>query len=84
MGAIVLFLALIGIIRYFKHNIFVLSLTITSFFALLLSFGYTFPILFDVFFYYFPMFSSFRAPVMSLVLLHLSMPILAGFGLKAL
>ena len=40
--------------------------------------------LFDIFFYYFPKFSSFRAPVMSLVLVHFSAPILAAFGLKAL
>jgi len=30
------------------------------------------------------MFSSFRAPVMALVLMHFTLPILAGFGLKAL
>jgi hypothetical protein len=30
------------------------------------------------------MFTSFRAPVMALVLMHFTLPILAGFGLKAL
>jgi hypothetical protein len=84
MGAIVIFLALLGIFRYFKHNIFVAALTTTAVFALILSFGYTFPILYDLFFYNFPMFTSFRAPVMALVLMHFTLPILAGFGLKAL
>ncbi|MCL2039205.1 MAG: YfhO family protein [Bacteroidetes bacterium] len=84
MGAIVLFLALIGIFRFFRESVFVKALTITSIFAILLSFGYTMPVLYDLFFYYVPMFSSFRAPVMVYVLLHFAMPILAAFGLKAL
>jgi hypothetical protein len=74
----------LGIIRYFKHNILVCALTIISVFAILLSFGYTFPVLFDLFFYHFPRFSSFRAPVMALVLVHFAMPILAAFGIKAI
>ena len=84
MGAVVLFLSLIGIFRFFKENVFVMSLTIASIFAILLSFGYTMPILYDLFFYNFPKFSSFRAPVMSYVILHFAVPILAAFGLKAL
>ena len=84
MGATVMFLALLGMIRFFKTNTFVQALTVTTFFGLFLSFGYTFPILYDFFFYYVPMFSSFRAPSMALILLHLTMPILAAFGLKAI
>ncbi len=84
MGAVVLFLALIGIFRFFKESVFVKALTVTSIFAILISFGYTMPILYDLFFYNFPKFSSFRAPVMVYVLLHFAMPILAAFGLKAL
>ena len=84
MGATVMFLALLGMIRYFRTNILIKSMTIIMFFGLLLSFGYTFPILYDLFFYYFPKFSSFRAPVMALILMHLTVPILAAFGLKAL
>jgi hypothetical protein len=84
MGAVVLFLSLIGIFRFFKENIFVKALTVTIIFAIFLSFGSTLPILYDLFFYNFPKFSSFRAPIMIYVLLHFAVPILAGFGLKAL
>ena len=84
MGATVMFLALLGMIRYFKKNTLVQAMTVTTFFALLLSFGNTFPILYDFFFYYVPMFSSFRAPSMALVLMHLTMPILAAFGLQTI
>jgi hypothetical protein len=84
MSALVMFLALLGILRYFKTNTIVQAMTVTMFFGLLLSFGYTFPILYDLFFYHFPRFSSFRAPSMALVLMHFTVPILAAFGLKSI
>lgn len=84
MGTVVMFLALLGMIRYFKSNTLVQAMTVTMFFGLLLSFGYTFPILYDLFFYNFPKFSSFRAPCMSLILMHFTVPILAAFGIQAL
>jgi hypothetical protein len=84
MSAIAMFLALLAIIRYFKENSFIQAITIIMFFGLFLSFGYTFPILYDLFFYHIPMFSSFRAPSMSLALMNLTIPILAAFGLKAI
>ncbi|MGI6369442.1 MAG: YfhO family protein [Ignavibacteria bacterium] len=84
MGGIVMFLALLGAIRFFTKNVFVQAMVITSLFALLLSFGYTFPIIFDFFFYHFPKFSSFRAPSMALVLMHFCIPVLAAYGLVAL
>lgn len=80
MGAIVFFLALFGIVTKWKEPI-VKFLTILSGIALLISFGKTFPVLFDLMFYYFPFFDKFRVPSMILVLVQLSLPVLAGFGL---
>ncbi len=80
MGVLVFFLALFAIIMDWK-NPFVRYLTILSGFALLVSFGKTFPILFDLLFNYFPYFDKFRVPSMILVLVQMSMPVLAGLGL---
>ncbi|NTW32017.1 MAG: hypothetical protein HGB12_05235, partial [Bacteroidetes bacterium] len=82
-GILTILLAIIGIIYNFKKNILVQSLTIISFLALILSFGRTFPILFDLMFYNFPYFSSFRAPVMIHIMINVSFVILAGFGIKS-
>jgi hypothetical protein len=80
MGIIVFMLALLGIFTSWKEP-FVRFLTILSGIALLVSFGKNFPILFDLLFYYLPYFDKFRVPSMVLVLVQLSVPILAGFGL---
>ncbi len=80
MGVLVFFLALFAIIMDWK-NPFVRYLTILSGFALLLSFGKTFPILYDLLFYNLPYFDKFRVPSMILVLVQMSMPVLAGLGL---
>jgi len=80
MGIIVFFLALFGIFTCWKEP-FVKYLTILSLIALLISFGRTFPVLFDLMFYYFPFFDRFRVPSMILVLVQFSFPILAGYGL---
>ena len=84
MSALIIFLALLGCVTYFKKSTLVQAMTIASLFALLLSFGYTFPVLYDLFFNYFPKFSSFRAPSMALVITHFCVPILAGFGLSSI
>lgn len=83
MGVLVLGLGIIGLL-YFRKDRFVQSLIIITLFAILLSFGKNFPLLYNFFYYYFPSFSKFRAPSMSLVLVHFSIPILAGYGLMAL
>ena len=83
-GVITLLLAIIGIIYNFKRNIFVQSLTVIIIFFLLLSFGRTFPVIFDLFFNHFPFFSSFRAPVMIHYYIDLAFVILAGFGLVSI
>lgn len=82
-GVVTLLLAVIGIYFFFRKNVFVQSLTVIIVFFLFLSFGRTFPLIYDLFFYYFPFFSSFRAPVMIHYYIDLAFVILAGFGLKA-
>ncbi|RJP71284.1 MAG: hypothetical protein C4539_05250 [Ignavibacteriales bacterium] len=81
MGVIVFFLALFGMITCWKNR-FVRYLTIVTVLALLISFGRTFSPVFDLMFYYFPYFDKFRVPSMILVLVQLSIPMLAAFGLQ--
>lgn len=83
MGILILFLALFGIITN-RKNVFVQFLAFLSLFALILSFGYTLPILYDFFFYNVPLFNKFRAPSMILALVHFAFPILAGYGLSSI
>ncbi|GMU85176.1 MAG: membrane protein [Ignavibacteriales bacterium] len=81
MGVLVFFLALFAAVTMWKDHL-VKYLVILNFFALLLSFGSTFPLLFDLFFYYLPYFDKFRVPSMILVILQMHFPILAALGLK--
>jgi hypothetical protein len=80
MGVLVFFLGLFAIITCWKEP-FVQFLTILSGIALFISFGKNLPLLFDLMFYYFPYFDKFRVPSMILVLVQMSFPVLAGFGL---
>jgi hypothetical protein len=80
MGVIIFFLALFSMIVDWKNPL-VRFFTILSLIALLISFGSTFPVLYDLMFNYFPFFNKFRVPSMILVLVQLSFPILAGLGL---
>lgn len=48
---------------------------------LLLSFGRTFPLIYNLFYYHFPGFDNFRSPSMILHILQIIFPILAGLGL---
>ncbi len=80
MGVIIFFLAIFSMIINWKDP-FVRFLTILSIIALLISFGRTFPLIYDLMFNYFPFFDKFRVPSMILVLVQLSFPILAGLGL---
>lgn len=81
MGVLVFFLALFAIVTCWKNPL-VKFLAILNAFALLLSFGGNFSVLFDLFFYYFPYFDKFRVPSMILVILQMHFPILAAVGLK--
>ncbi|MBT8392411.1 MAG: YfhO family protein [Ignavibacteria bacterium] len=80
MGVIIFFLALFAIITDWKNPL-VRFLTVLALIALIISFGRTLPLLYDLMFYYFPFFDKFRVPSMILVLVQLSFPILAGFGI---
>ncbi len=80
MGVLVFFLGLFAVFTKWKDPM-VQFFTILAGFALLLSFGKNFPILFDLMFYHFPYFDKFRVPSMSLVLVQMSFPMLAGLGL---
>ncbi len=81
-GIVVFVLAIIGIFTLWKRDRLVPPLTIITMFAILLSFGGNWPILFRPMFNYFPFFNSFRAPMMALVLMQLAFPILAALALE--
>jgi hypothetical protein len=83
MGIGVLLLAAIGAVRHWR-NTFVQFLLALAAFSLLLSFGRTFPLLYDLFFYHVPSFNKFRAPQMALALLQFAVPVLSGFGIASL
>ena len=80
MGVIVFFLGLFAMFACRKDP-FVKFLTILVVISLLISFGKNFSPVFDLMFYHFPMFNKFRVPSMMLVLVQVSFPLLAGFGL---
>jgi hypothetical protein len=80
MGVTVIILALIGLYRLRKEPL-VQYLGIVIGFALLVSFGREFPLVYDLMYRYFPMFNKFRVPVLILMLLQFCIPILAGYGI---
>ena len=81
-GVIVLILAVTGIFYNFRKNPFVQAMTVISVVFLFMSFGRNFSLIYDLFFNYFPYFSSFRAPVMIHHFMNIAIVILSGFGLK--
>ncbi|MBD3409357.1 MAG: YfhO family protein [Ignavibacteriales bacterium] len=84
MGVVVFALAIFGAVTQWRRHLFARFLAILSIVALLISFGRNFPILFDPMFYLFPYFDKFRVPSMILVLVQVSAPLLAGFGIMRL
>ncbi len=80
MGVIVFFLTLFAVFTRWEEPL-VQFLAILSGISILISFGRTFPLLFDLLFYYLPLFNKFRVPSMILVIPQMCFPILAGFGL---
>jgi len=84
LGAIVLLLAIIGVVFNFKENIFVRFLVFLVIISLFISFGKEFPLVYDIFFYYVPYFNRFRVPSMILALVMFAVPVLAGFGLSSI
>lgn len=81
MGAAVFFL---GLLSFYinRKNPFVQFLGILVIISLLISFGRTFPVLYDLMFYHFPFFDKFRVPSMILVLVQISFPILAALSIN--
>ena len=80
-GTVIFFLALIAIFALWKKDRLVPPLAIISLFALFLSFGSNFPLIFRPMFEHFPVFNKFRAPMMALVLMQMCFPILAAIAL---
>ena len=82
-GVVIFALALFALFTRWKEPI-------VQFFGILvvlyifISFGKNFPLIFNLFYYYFPMFNNFRVPSMILHITQLFFPILAGFGLMKL
>lgn len=83
MGVITLILAAIGFMKN-RKNRFVQFSAVAAVLALLLSFGRTFPLFFNLMFYHFPLFNRFRSPSMILVIVQIFVPILAAFGIDSL
>ncbi len=83
MGAAVLILALIGFARY-RRDPFVVYLGILVVGSIFIAFGKEFPIIYDVLYRFAPGFNKFRIPSMILVLVQLSVPLLAAYGVRAI
>ena len=83
-GVLTMLLAFIGIYYNFRKSFMVQSLVVISFISLILSFGRTFPMLYDILYYNLPYFSSFRAPVMIHIIINVAFIILAGYGIKSI
>lgn len=83
MGVVFLALAIIGMIMYRKDP-FVQYLMVLTGIALLISFGRTFPVLYDLMYHYAPMFDKFRVPSMILILVHIALAICTAYGIKGI
>lgn len=83
MGIIILLFAVWGFARNRKDP-FVMFLALTVVFALFVSFGKEFPLVYKLMFDYFPLFSKFRVPSMILILAQIAVPLLAAFGIASL
>lgn len=83
LGILIFIFGLMGI--YFQRkNPFIQFLTILVVLSVLISFGRTFPIVYDLMFYYFPFFNKFRVPSMILNLVQIAFPILAAIGIYSI
>ncbi|HMS64764.1 MAG TPA: YfhO family protein, partial [Ignavibacteria bacterium] len=83
-GVITLTLFIIGIIFNFRKSPVVQAMTVITLIFLIMSFGRNFSLLYDLFFYYFPFFSSFRAPVMIHHFMNIAIVIVSGYGLLSI
>lgn len=79
MGIVILALGLFALIsRWREPKIQFFAIIVVLF--ILMSFGKNFPLVYNFFYYNFPQFDNFRAPVMILHILQIVFPILAGLG----
>lgn len=79
MGVIVFGLALFTLfVRWKEPLVQFFGIIIVLF--ILISFGKNFPIIFNLFYYYFPLFDNFRVPSMILHVVQIIIPILAGLS----
>ena len=83
MGVIVFFFGIFGFYANRKDK-FIQYLGLLIIISLFISFGKNFPFLFNLMYYHFPYFDKFRVPSMILVLIQLTLPILAGYGVWAI
>ena len=83
MGIVILSFAVLGFVRNRKDP-FVIFLGLTIVVSLLISFGKEFSLVYNLMFEYFPMFNRFRLPSMILILVQISVPLLAAFGIASL
>ncbi|MFZ6032405.1 MAG: YfhO family protein [Melioribacter sp.] len=83
MGVIVFALGIMTIFLRWKDPA-VRYFTIVVLFFLLISFGRTFPVVYNFMYYYFPFFDNFRTPSMILHVIQIIFPVMAGLGLMKL
>ncbi|MFH0734046.1 MAG: YfhO family protein [bacterium] len=81
MGIVIFFFGLLSLYLNRKNH-FVQFLAVLIIVSLLISFGRTLPVLYNLMFYYFPFFDKFRVPSMILLLVQLSFPLLAVLGIN--
>lgn len=83
MGMILFLFAVLGVIKY-RNDRFVIALGVFVVFSLMLSWGRHFLELYQLFYYYVPFFSKFRAPSMMANMTFIAILLLSGYGLKAI
>jgi hypothetical protein len=79
MGVIIFVLGLFAFFVMWKDPFIKYCAVVLAFF-LLISFGYTFPLVYDLMYYHFPAFNNFRVPSMILHVTQVFFPIIAGLG----
>jgi len=80
IGIVPVILAIFALV--YRRNRMTWFLAIFSVIVLFLSFGRYLPVLYDLFYHYFPYFNKFRAPSLILFLIPLTVGLLAVYGLS--
>jgi hypothetical protein len=83
LGILSVFLALMGIIQYWKNGV-IKSMVFLSVFTLILSFGRHLQPVFEFFFNLLPLFDKFRVPSMILFLIKMTVAIFAAHGIESI